>query len=42
MIHDAAATVDGVAPEIHVPEIANHVPSLKTNLGPGQGKSYWR
>jgi len=29
MIHDAAASVDGVSPEIHVPEIANHVPSLK-------------
>ena len=29
MIHDAAASVDGVTPEIHVPEIANHVPSLK-------------
>ncbi|MBK8507028.1 MAG: PLP-dependent transferase [Saprospiraceae bacterium] len=28
-IHDAAASVDGVKPEIHVPEIANHVPSLK-------------
>jgi hypothetical protein len=28
MIHDAAASVDGVSPEIHVPEIANHVPSL--------------
>lgn len=29
MIHDAAATVEGVEPMIHVPEIANHVPSLK-------------
>ncbi len=28
MIHDAAASVDGVEPEMHVPEIANHVPSL--------------
>lgn len=28
-IHDAAASVDGVMPEIHVPEIANHVPSLR-------------
>ncbi len=29
MIHDAAGSVDGVEPTIHVPEIANHVPSLK-------------
>ncbi|MCB0664877.1 MAG: PLP-dependent transferase [Saprospiraceae bacterium] len=28
-IHDVAASVDGVMPEIHVPEIANHVPSLR-------------
>lgn len=28
-IHDAVADIDGVMPEIHVPEIANHVPSLK-------------
>lgn len=28
-IHDAVASVDGVMPEIHVPEIANHVPSLR-------------
>ena len=28
-IHDAAASVEGVEPEIHVPEIANHVPSLR-------------
>jgi len=28
LIHDAAASVPGVKPEIHVPEIANHVPSL--------------
>lgn len=31
MIHDAAAAVDGVTPEIHVPEVANHVPSLKVS-----------
>jgi len=29
LIHDAAASVKGVTPEIHVPEVANHVPSLK-------------
>ena len=29
MIHDAAVSVPGVKGEIHVPEIANHVPSLK-------------
>lgn len=29
LIHDEAAKVAGVTPEIHVPEIANHVPSLK-------------
>jgi L-seryl-tRNA(Ser) seleniumtransferase len=28
MIHDAAASVEGVTAEIHVPEVANHVPSL--------------
>ena len=29
LIHDAATSVPGVKGEIHVPEIANHVPSLK-------------
>ncbi len=29
MIHDAAASVPNVTPEIHVPKVANHVPSLK-------------
>lgn len=29
MIHDAAASVKGVKPYKHVPDIANHVPSLK-------------
>jgi L-seryl-tRNA(Ser) seleniumtransferase len=29
MIHDAALSVPGVKGEIHVPEIANHVPALK-------------
>lgn len=29
MIHDAAVSVPGVKGQIHVPEIANHVPALK-------------
>lgn len=29
LIHDAAVSVPGVKGEIHVPEIANHVPALK-------------
>ena len=29
LINDAAASVPGVKPEIHVPEIANHVPSIR-------------
>jgi L-seryl-tRNA(Ser) seleniumtransferase len=29
MIHDAATTVQGVSTEIHVPPIANHVPSIR-------------
>ncbi len=29
LINDHAASVDGVTPEIHVPKIANHVPSIK-------------
>ena len=29
MIHDAAGSVSGVEPTKHVPDIANHVPSLK-------------
>ncbi|MEM9717606.1 MAG: selenocysteine synthase [Bacteroidota bacterium] len=28
-MHDAVAKIEGVDPEIHVPPIANHVPSLK-------------
>jgi L-seryl-tRNA(Ser) seleniumtransferase len=28
LIHDAAASVSGCKPEIHIPPIANHVPSL--------------
>jgi L-seryl-tRNA(Ser) seleniumtransferase len=27
-MHDAVADIDGVKPEIHVPKVANHVPSL--------------
>jgi L-seryl-tRNA(Ser) seleniumtransferase len=30
-IHDVTSSVDGVMAEIHVPEIANHVPSLKVS-----------
>ena len=29
LISDAAASVDGVKSEIHVPKYANHVPSLR-------------
>ncbi len=29
MISDAALSVPGVTPEIHVPEVANHVPSIR-------------
>lgn len=29
MINDAALAVPGVTPEIHVPEVANHVPSIR-------------
>ena len=28
-IHDAVASIPGMSPEIHVPEVANHVPSLR-------------
>ena len=31
-IHDAAASVPGVIAEIHVPQVANHVPSLKISM----------
>lgn len=37
-IHDAAASVPGVNPEIHVPDVANHVPSLKITWDPGKIK----
>ena len=29
MINDAAASVPGVKPEMHVPEVANHVPAIR-------------
>ncbi|MFC2125752.1 aminotransferase class V-fold PLP-dependent enzyme [Bacteroidota bacterium] len=45
MISDAAKSVQGVETEIHVPEIANHVPSLritwdeeKVNINPGDAR----
>ena len=31
LIHDSVADIPGVKPEIHIPEIANHVPSLRIN-----------
>ncbi len=33
-IHDAVASIKGVKPEIHVPKVANHVPSLKISWKP--------
>jgi uncharacterized pyridoxal phosphate-dependent enzyme len=33
-IHDAVADIQGVVPEIHVPKVANHVPSLNISLNP--------
>jgi len=42
-MHDAVASIDGVKPEIHVPKVANHVPSLniswdeeKLGMTPGE------
>lgn len=32
MIHDAVADIEGVNPEIHVPKVANHVPSLRISM----------
>jgi len=37
-IHDAAASVPGVEPEIYVPKVANHVPSLKIYFNPDKIK----
>jgi len=34
IIYDAAASVPGAKPEIHVPEVANHVPSLRLTWDP--------
>ena len=31
-IHDAVADIKGVEPEIHVPRVANHVPSLRIDV----------
>ena len=39
MIHDAAISVPGVKGEIHVPEIANHVPALKISWDEGKVKA---
>lgn len=39
MIHDHAASVAGVKAEIHVPEIANHVPSLRISWDQKKVKS---
>ena len=33
-MHDAAASVPGVIAEIHVPKVANHVPSLRISMDP--------
>ena len=38
-MHDAVAAIEGVEPEIHVPPIANHVPSLKISWDPDQVKT---
>jgi len=33
-IHDSVASIEGVSTEIHVPKVANHVPSLNISLDP--------
>ena len=38
LIHDSAASITGVTPEIHVPDIANHVPSLRIRWNQDQVK----
>jgi uncharacterized pyridoxal phosphate-dependent enzyme len=38
MIADAASSVQGVKSEIHVPEVANHVPSLRLTWDPSKIK----
>ena len=37
-IHDAVVSISGVEPEIHVPEVANHVPSLRISWDPERVK----
>jgi len=32
IMHDAVADIKGVKPEIHVPKVANHVPSLRISM----------
>jgi uncharacterized pyridoxal phosphate-dependent enzyme len=39
LINDAAASVPGVKTEMHVPEIANHVPSLRVKWDPAKVKA---
>ena len=34
IMHDAVADIEGVNPEIHVPKVANHVPSLRIAMDP--------
>lgn len=36
LIHDTAASIPGVKPEMHVPEIANHVPSIRIKWDPAK------
>lgn len=38
LIHDAVVDIDGVTPVIHVPDIANHVPSINIELDPDKIK----
>jgi L-seryl-tRNA(Ser) seleniumtransferase len=33
-MHDAVADIEGVNPEIHIPKVANHVPSLRIAMDP--------
>jgi len=49
MIHEAASSVDGVETEIHVPQVANHVPSIrirwdekKVKMSPGDARQALR
>jgi L-seryl-tRNA(Ser) seleniumtransferase len=36
LIHDAVSDLKGVSPEIHVPKVANHVPSLRITVNPDE------